>query len=230
MTQTASFTLNVLEIEAMTDLISNSSIKAEHQRLMELIEAEDASNGEIGCGRDWGSRFPVYLQTCHINVSIDAFQNLLQEHLGDVLKEPDFYRIISGVHHFIEPIVVDAALKIPSVETKASLESVPEHIPTIELRTRFQQDIGDICSAAQIEQVIQFTHRIIHRSVLSPRHTWLPPIWILTNEQDFYVVQAPDPEDAIAQTRQQYPEETKPLRVVKANNIIAPNQVIKLKK
>jgi hypothetical protein len=221
-----------VEEEAMSELISNSSSNpsenSNHQRLMELIEASSTSNGEIGCGRDWGSKFPVYLQTCHINVSVDAFQNLLQEHLGDVLREPDFYRIISGVHHFIEPIVVDAALKIPSVATKAPLESVPEHIPTIELRTRFQQDIGEICSAAQIEQVIQFTHQVIHRSVLNPRHTWFPPIWILTNERDFYVVQALSPEDAIAQTRQQYPEETKPLRVVKANNIVAPNQVIKI--
>ncbi|NER19818.1 MAG: hypothetical protein F6J96_03480 [Symploca sp. SIO1C2] len=41
--------------------------KTRHQRLMELVEAEDASNGEVGCGGDWEEQLPIYLRTCGIN-------------------------------------------------------------------------------------------------------------------------------------------------------------------
>jgi hypothetical protein len=58
-----------------------------YQRLMELVEAEDASNGEVGCGRDWGEQLPVYLRTCGINISDETLRNLLREHLGHVLME-----------------------------------------------------------------------------------------------------------------------------------------------
>ncbi|MEQ8963833.1 MAG: hypothetical protein RLP02_39000 [Coleofasciculus sp. C2-GNP5-27] len=43
-----------------------------YQRLMELVEAEDASNGEVSCGRDWGERLPIYLRICGINISDDT--------------------------------------------------------------------------------------------------------------------------------------------------------------
>ncbi len=37
-----------------------------HQRLMELIEAEDAANGEVGCGQDLGNRILGYFSTREI--------------------------------------------------------------------------------------------------------------------------------------------------------------------
>jgi hypothetical protein len=66
-----------------------------YQRLMELVEAEDASNGEVGCGRDWGERLPVYLRTCGINISDQTLRNLLREHLGHVLMKVKTLTFIS---------------------------------------------------------------------------------------------------------------------------------------
>jgi hypothetical protein len=211
----------------MTDLMPNSSLTLDHQRLLELIEAEDAANGEVGCGRDWGSKLPIYLQTCHLNVSDTAFRELLREHLGHVLMERDFDRIVEGVLYFIEPIVVEAHLQTP-VSAERQREATPEYIPTEQLKARFQQDLGGICSSGQIDRVVHFAHQAIHRAVLNPRHTWLPSIWVLTNGKDFYVVQSANPDCAIAQVQQQYPDETAPLRAVKANNIVAPTQAIKI--
>ncbi len=37
-----------------------------HQPLMELIEAEDAANGEVGCGQDLGNRILGYFSTREI--------------------------------------------------------------------------------------------------------------------------------------------------------------------
>lgn len=54
---------------------------------MEGIAAEDAANGEVGCGRDWGNKVSVYLSTYEINVSDEKLRGLLREYLGDVLTE-----------------------------------------------------------------------------------------------------------------------------------------------
>ncbi|BAU15705.1 hypothetical protein LEP3755_62700 (plasmid) [Leptolyngbya sp. NIES-3755] len=211
----------------MTEITSNSLSSLAHQRLMELVEAEDAASGEVGCGRDWGSKLPVYLQTCQINLSEDAFRELLSEHLGEHLEERDFDRIIGAVRFFIESIVVNAHLQLESSQ-RCNGATVPQHIPTLQLRKRFEQDLGEVCSTQQIEQIVQFAHQTIHAAVLHPRSTWLPPIWVLTDEQSYYVVQAACIEDAIAQVSQQHPEHAKMLRVIQANNIIATGQVMKI--
>lgn len=39
-----------------------------HQRLMELIEAEDAANGEVGCGRDLGNKVSGYFSAHEITL------------------------------------------------------------------------------------------------------------------------------------------------------------------
>jgi hypothetical protein len=211
----------------MTEIMSNSLNDVQHQRLMELVEAEDAASGEVGCGRDWGSKLPVYLQTCHINVSDEALRALLREYLAPPLEERDFDRIVEAVRSFIETIVVDAHLQGLS-EKNRTFADVPEHIPTVQLTERFQQDLGDICSSIRIEQIVQFTHQTINRTVLNPRHTWLPPTWVLTDEKNFYVVQSARAEDAIVQAKQQYPEVAEVLRIVQVSNIIAQNQVLKI--
>ena len=41
-----------------------------YPRLLELIEAEDAANGEVGGGRNLGNKPSVYLKTCGINIAI----------------------------------------------------------------------------------------------------------------------------------------------------------------
>lgn len=46
---------------------------ARYQRLMELIEAEDVANGEVGCGRDWGTKLSGYLSTREINLEDEKY-------------------------------------------------------------------------------------------------------------------------------------------------------------
>ncbi|PSB17277.1 hypothetical protein C7B65_19235 [Phormidesmis priestleyi ULC007] len=57
-----------------------------YQRLMELIEAEDAANGEVGCGRDLGNRISGYLSTHEIAIEDEKLKRFLQEHLGHCLE------------------------------------------------------------------------------------------------------------------------------------------------
>lgn len=55
---------------------------ARHQRLMELIEAEDAANGEVGCGRSLGKGLSDYFSTRGIALDDEKLKSLLREHLG----------------------------------------------------------------------------------------------------------------------------------------------------
>lgn len=140
----------------------NSALSSEHQRLMELVEVEDAANGEVG----WGSKLPVYLQTCHINISDAAFRDLLREHLGHRLMEVKLDRIVKQVQAFVEPVVVNAHIQgsvvaVPSIPT----DTVTELIPSKELYHRFKTDLGEVCSDADLKQLVAFTHQVIHRAV-----------------------------------------------------------------
>jgi hypothetical protein len=151
----------------MTNVPYDSAWSPEHQRLMELVEAEDASNGEVGCGRNWGSRLPVYLQTCHINVEDTAFRELLREHLGHRLMEVDFDRIVRLVRTFIEPIVVNAHIQGTLIAVQPiPTEPLIEEIPNEELQQRFKADLGEVCSQAELEQIVTFTHYVIHEVLL----------------------------------------------------------------
>lgn len=151
----------------MINVPGDSALSPEHQRLMELIEAEDASNGEVGCGRIWGSKLPVYLRVCHINVEDTAFRELLREHLGHRLMEVDFDRIVKLVRTFIEPIVVNAHIQGTSVAVQPiPTEPNIEEIPTEELQQRFKADLGEVCSQTELEQITAFTHHVVHQVLL----------------------------------------------------------------
>jgi hypothetical protein len=200
-----------------------------YQRLMELVEAEDASNGEVGCGRYWGEQLPVYLRTCGINISDQTLRNLLREHLGHVLMERDFDSIVTQVSRFIESKVVQAHTQSERPKPSPTpSEQVAEHIPTEELRQSFGSELGEFCNDADIEQIVQFTHQAIHKAVLHPRHTWPKPIWVLRSGEKIYIAQASEPEVAIAKVREQNPEETGELQVVKVGGLLAPDPVISL--
>ncbi len=66
----------------------------QNQRLIELIEAEDAANGEVACGAG-DDFFLDYLHYRSINQSDEQLRILLRGHLGHVLTEPDFNAIAS---------------------------------------------------------------------------------------------------------------------------------------
>lgn len=200
-----------------------------YQRLMELVEAEDASNGEVGCGRDWGKRLPVYLRTCGINIADDKLRTLLREHPGNVLMERDFDSIMTQVSRFIESVVVQVHSQSGSPKpSPTQTEQVTEHIPTAELRQSFQSELGEFLNDADIEQIVQFTHQIIHKAVLHPRYTFSKPIWVLRGGETIYIAQASRVKEAIAKVREQNPEETGELKVVKVGGLLSPDQVISL--
>ncbi len=202
-----------------------------YQRLMELVEAEDASNGEVGCGRDWGEQLPVYLRTCGINISDETLRNLLREHLGHVLMERDFDSIVTQVSRFIESLVVQVHTRSERAKLSSTLsEHVAEHIPTAELRKIFQSELGEFCNDSDIEQFVQFTHQVIHKAVLHPRYTWSKPIWVLRSGEKLYIAQASGVEVAITKVREQNPQETGELQVVKVGGLLAPDPVISLER
>jgi hypothetical protein len=203
------------------------------QQLLQGVEAEDASNGEVGCGRDWGDKLPVYLATKGINVSLEGLRTLLREHLGHVLMERDFDSIVNQVTRFIEPLVVEAHIQSHSPKSdlwKAPNQPIPEHIPTEELKQRLVEDLEEVLTEKELEQIIQFTHQVVHKAVQSPRHTWPDPIWVLTTQGRLYIAQAATLDGAIAKVRQQYPNETEELEPVTAGGILAPDQAIALDK
>lgn len=209
---------------------SHSTIEdvTQHKRLMELVEAEDAANGEVGCGRNWGDKPSVYLSTCGINISDEKFRILMREHLGHLLMERDFDSITTQVSRLIESVVVQAiAPSEGQQQPPVPSEQVVEHIPTAELGQFFREELA-FCSETALEQIVQFTHQVIHKAVLHPRHTWSKPIWVLTTVEKVYIAQASVLEDAIAVVKAQYTQETGTLEVVTVGGVLAPEQVISL--
>ena len=208
----------------MTQSIQNNVVddSVQNQRLIELIEAEDAANGEVGCGIIAES-FLDYLHHRSINQSDEQLRILLRGHLGHILSEPDFNAIANQVHRYIETLLLGKNLN--SVNAKNTLEIV-KHIPEQELNELLQVELGEYLSSASITQVVEYTHAIVHRTILNPRHTWAQPIWILRGDVKLYIVQAANLEDAMATTREQYPQDTLSLEVIKVGGVLAPNQVI----
>ncbi len=195
-----------------------------HQRLMELIEAEDGANGEVGCGRDWGNRLSSYLSTRGIALEDEKLKSLLRKHLGQVLREPDFDSIATQIQRQIEYLVVQGTNN--SLSSDSPLAKVAEYIPTEELKNLFQSQIADFCDQNSLEKLIQVSHQIIHKALLQPRHTWPQPIWVLRSERQIYIAQAAGIEEAIAKVKTQYRQETGKLVVIKVGGILAPDQVI----
>ncbi|MFM7426814.1 MAG: hypothetical protein ACKO7W_17755 [Elainella sp.] len=198
-----------------------------HQRLMELIEAEDAANGEVGCGRDLGSRISGYFSTREFALEEEKLKHFLQAHLGHILMEPDFDSIATQIQRQIESLVIPASSQSLGSEPPAST-SVTAYVPTEALKKLFQSQLAEFCSETALEQLIQFSHQIIHKAVLRPRHTWSSPIWVLRGETQIYIAQAAGIEEAIAKVKTQHPQETGKLEVITVGGILAPDQVISL--
>jgi hypothetical protein len=205
---------------------SKSVEQSQDERLMELIAAEDASNGEVGCGRVANGNFLEFLNNRSINIDDDNFRSLLQTHLGHVLTERDFDSIISQVSRKIESVVA-SAFALPSTQSQHQAEIV-EHIPTAILQQFLQVELGEFLPDAVIARIVEFTHKVVHKAVLQPRHTWPNPIWVLKSGEKFYIAQAASLDEAIEQVRVQHPQETGELEAVKAGGMLAPNQVIAL--
>jgi hypothetical protein len=199
-----------------------------HQRLMELIEAEDAANGEVGCGRDSGNRISGSCSTREIALVDEKLKSFLQEHLGHILREPDFDAIATQIQRQIESLVIPASRQSLGSEPPPASTTVTAHVPTEALKELFQSQLAEFCSEAALEQLIQFSHQIIHKAVLRPRHTWSTPIWVLRGETQIYIAQAAGIEEAIAKVKTQHPQEIGELEVITVGGILAPDQVISL--
>jgi hypothetical protein len=126
-----------------------------HQRLMELIEAEDAAHGEVGCGQDLGNRISGYFGTREIALEDEKLKDFLREHLGHILMEPDFDSIATQMQRQIESLVIPAASQSLGSAPLPASATVTEHIPTEELRELFQSQLAEFCSEAALEQLIQ---------------------------------------------------------------------------
>lgn len=201
---------------------------ARHQRLLELVEAEDAANGEVGCGRDLGKGLPEYFSTRGVALDDEKLKRLLQEHLGHILMEPDFDSITIQIQRRLESLVVQSLDSSSSSASLLDSTNITEHISTEELRELFQPQIADFCFEDTLEQLIGLSHQIIHKAVLQPRHTWSKPIWVLQSETQIYIVQETGIEEAIANVRTQHPQESGKLEVITVGGILAPDQVISL--
>jgi len=198
-----------------------------HQRLMELVEAEDAANGEVGCGRNLGNKPLVYLKTCGINISDEKLRSLLREYLGHLLMEVDFDSIVTQVSYFVESLVVQESTRSSNPQPKLTpKESVAEYIPTPELKQCIESELAEFCSSSALEQIVLHARQVIHNSILQPRHKWPQPIWVLSALKKLYVTQASSLDAAIDRVKAQYPQETGELQVIKVGGILAPNQVI----
>lgn len=201
---------------------------ARHQRLLELIEAEDAANGEVGCGRDLGKGLSGYFSTRGVAFDDEKLKSLLREHLGHILMEPDFDSITTQIQRWLESLVVQTLDSSSSSTSLLDSTNVTEHVPTKELRELFQSQIADFCSEDTLEQLIGLSHQIIHKAVLQPRHTWSKPIWVLRGETQIYIVQETGIEAAIAKVKTQHSQETGKLEVITVGGLLAPDQVISL--
>jgi hypothetical protein len=199
-----------------------------HQRLMELIEAEDSTKVEVGCGRDLGNRISGYFSTREIALKDEKLKRFLQEHLGHILMEPDFDAIATQIQRQLESLVIPASSQSLGSEPPPASTTVTAHVPTEALKELFQSQLDEFCSEAALEQLIQFSHQIIHKAVLRPRHTWSSPIWVLRSETQIYIAQAAGIEEAIAKVKTQHPQETGRLEVITVGGILASDQVISM--
>lgn len=197
-----------------------------HQRLLELVEAEDAANGEVGCGGKISGAF----STRGVGLEDEKLKSLLREHLGHILMEPDFDSITIQMQRQIESLVIQAPSKAISTVFPLTSAKITEQIPTETLKELFQSQVAEFCSEDALEYLIQASHQIIHKAVLRPRHTWSKPIWVLRGETQIYIAQAAGIEEAIANVKTQHPQETGRLEVITVGGILAPDQVLSLDK
>ncbi len=210
----------------MTQSIPSQSTNdiTHHKRLMELIEAEDAANGEVGCGSDLGDKISVHFSTRSNSIFDDNLRSLLREHLGHLLMERDFDSIVTQVYRFVELEMVSENVKSEH-QLQPVVKQIVEHIPNEKLKLFYQAEL-EFFDEASLSQLVLFTHEVVHKAVLHPRHTWSKPIWVLTTGEKVYIAQASSLEDAVAMIKVQYPEEDGKLEVVTVGGVLASEQVI----
>ncbi len=150
--------------------------------MLELIEAEDAANGEVGCGRDLRKGLSGYFSNRGMAIEDEKLKRLLREYLGHILMEPDFDSITIQIQRQIESLVPQASGKSLSSASLLASTNVTEHIPREELKELFQSQTAVFCPEDALEQLIQLCHQIIYKAVQQPRHTWSSPIWVLRGE------------------------------------------------
>jgi hypothetical protein len=122
-----------------------------HQRLMELIEAEDAAKVEVGCGRELGDRISGSFSTREIALEDEKLKSFLQAHLGHILREPDFDAIATQIQRQIESLVIPAASQSLGSEPLPASTNVTGHVPTEALKELFQSQLAEFCSEAALE-------------------------------------------------------------------------------
>lgn len=142
--------------------------------------------------------------------------------------EPDFDSIITQIQRQIESLIIQAPSQSLGSAPPLASANVTAHIPTEALRELFQSQLAEFCSETALEQLVQFSHQIIHKAVLRPRHTWSSPIWVLRGETQIYIAQAAGIEEAIAKVKTQHPQEVGKLEVITVGGILALDQVISL--
>src|SRR6476469_2453899 len=108
---------------------ATSDKAARHQRLLELVEAEDAANGEVGCGRDLRKGLSGYLSTRGVALDDEQLKSLLREHLGHMLMEPDFDSITTQIQRRLESLVVQPLDSASSSTSLLDSTNVTKHIP-----------------------------------------------------------------------------------------------------
>jgi hypothetical protein len=207
---------------------SKANNSQQTQRLMELIAAEDAANGEVGCGVA-SDNFVQYLDNRSVNINGENLRQLLREHLGHTLTELDFDAIISQVSHYICSLVGQFNESISNiVPTGDSKDDFIEHISNTELQKYLQSELEEFLSTDLIEQIVRRTHSIIHQSVLQPRHSWLSPIWVFKGGDKFYIASSATLHLAIENVKAQYPHIAGELELVKVGGILTPDRVIEV--
>ncbi len=66
-----------------------------------------------------------------------------------------------------EPIVLNAYIQGSSVAVQPTPANVAvEQIPNKDLYQRFKTDLGTVYTEAELNQIVAFTHHVIHRVVL----------------------------------------------------------------
>lgn len=113
----------------MSRKVSNPSTDPRHQQLMQFIEAEEASNGEVGCGQDWSNQLPESLHLYRLNHPDAPLQDVLYESLGQPLGDSDYDRILAAINAF-NSTETHSSLDEPLTPAagQAVLEGLPEPI------------------------------------------------------------------------------------------------------
>jgi len=88
---------------------ATSDEAAHHQRLLELVEAEDSANGKVSCGQELEKGLSGYFSSRGNFIDDEKLKNLLRDHLRHILREPDFDSITTQIQHQIESVIVQSS-------------------------------------------------------------------------------------------------------------------------